>query len=360
MWTKALRVVLLSALVFIACDMDSIPDDNALSDDIIEAKKGVLDKRAPGLYRDEELIPSAPSAEEEGFLAAAFGWLGENAESDALYRIVLGDDETHTETLLYPGALNGASPVSVVLSGSGNRRSIRLAGTGSMYGVRDGISLTAGAGIILNGSPGNYRPLIDVREGGTFIMEEGSLLRENTNILDMDFIDYSGGGVGVRTGGVCVINGGEINGNQAWCGGGVSVTGGTLALNGGAIMSNVARQGGGGVYLAGGGSAFSMTDGTICGNIAQGFSYQRSYGGGVYGGRGSAFAKTGGVITAYTSLPLKGNKETGYSGEISRLGGHAVYQEFTAGGSASLSRTVMPDHVLDSGLPGKEGGWYDE
>jgi hypothetical protein len=338
--------------------MDSIPDDTELSDEIMEAKKGALDKRAPGLYQEEELVPSAPSAE-EGFLAAAFAWLGEYAESGALYRIVLGADEGQTETLLYPEALNGASPVSVVLSGSGNRRIIRLEGTGSMYGVRGGVTLTAGAGITLNGSPGNYRPLIDVWEGGTFVMEEGSLLRENTNILNMDFIEYSGGGVGVRAGGDFVMNGGEINGCQASHGGGVAITGGAFALNDGAIMSNVARQGGG-VYLTGDDSAFSMVAGTICGNIAQSFSYQRSYGGGVYGGRGSVFTKTGGVITAYTSLPLKGNKVTGSSGGISRLDSHAVYQEFAAGGFASLSRTILPDHSLDSGLPGKDGGWYDE
>jgi hypothetical protein len=193
-------------------------------------------------------------------------------------------------------------------------------------------------------------------------MEEGSLLRENTNILDV-WTDIEtgnpGGGVGVRAGGDFVMNGGEINGCQASHGGGVAVTGGTFALHDGAIMSNVALHGGG-VYLAGEGSAFSMSDGTICGNITQRFSYQRSYGGGVYGGRGSVFAKTGGVITAYTSLPLKGNKVTGSSGGIARLDSHAVYQEFTTGGSVSLSRTVLPDHDLDSGLPGKEGGWYDE
>jgi hypothetical protein len=139
----------------------------------------------------------------------------------------------------------------------------------------------------------------------------------------------------------------------------VSVSGGSLALNGGAVMSNVAQQGGG-VWLKGEGSSFSMAAGTICGNIAQRVSIYQSSGGGVYGGRGSVFAKTGGVITAYTSLPLKGNKVTGSSGGISRLDSHAVYQEFAAGGYASLSRTVMPNHVLDSGLPGKEGGWYDE
>jgi hypothetical protein len=352
---RGLRVVLLFALALAGCDMDSIPDDTALSEEIIEAKKGVLDKRSPGLYRDEELVPDGPLAEEEGFLAAAFVWLSANAESDALYRIVLGADETQTETLLYPGTLNGASPVSIVLSGSGNRRIIRLAGTGSMYGIRDGVALIAGAGIILNGIPGNYRPLIDVREGGTFVMEEGSLLRGNANILH----NPPGGGIGIQAGGVCVINGGEINGNQAWYGGGVAVSGGALALNGGALMSNVAVQGGG-VYLAGNGSSFSMTAGTICGNIAQSYFITRSYGGGVYGGRGSAFAKTGGVITAYTSLPLRGNKATDSSGGISRLDSHAVYQVFAAGGSASLSRTVAQNHGLDSGLPGKDGGWYDE
>jgi hypothetical protein len=351
--TKALRAVLLLAALFLmapaACDMDSIPDDTALSDEIMEAKKGVLDKRTPGLYQGEELVPDGPAAEEEGFLAAAFAWLGANAESNALYRVVLGADETQTETLLYPGALNGASPASVVLSGSGNRRILRLEGTGSIYAVRDGVTLTAGAGITLEGSPGNYRPLVDVLEGGTFIMEEGSLLRGNTNILyGNDFIGSSGGGVGIRAGGVCVINGGEINGCEArYAGGGVAVTGGTFTLDGGAVMSNVARLGGG-VYLAGEGSAFSMSAGTICGNIAG------TYGGGVYGGRGSAFAKTGGVITAYTSLPLKGNKVG-----TSRLASHAVYQEFAAGGSVSLSRTVAPDHDLDSGIPGKDGGWFD-
>jgi hypothetical protein len=103
-----------------------------------------------------------------------------------------------------------------------------------------------------------------------------------------------------------------------------------------------------------------MSAGTICGNIASG--YRTGYvGGGVYGGRGSAFAKTGGVITAYTSLPLRGNKVTDdFLDTVFRLASHAVYQEFAAGGSVSLSRTVTPDHVLDSSLPGKEGGWYDE
>jgi hypothetical protein len=340
--------------------MDSIPDDTALSDEIIEAKKGVLDKRAPGLYRDEELVPIEVPAEEAGFLAAAFAWLGANAESGALYRIVLGADETQKETLLYPGTLNNAAPVSVALSGSGNRRIIQLTGTGNMYGVRDGVALTAGAGIILSGVPGNYRPLIDVRDGGSFVMEEGSLLRGNTNILyGEDFLGSSGGGVGIRTGGSCVINGGEINGCEAYYGGGVALTGGALALNGGAIMSNVARQGGGGgVYLAGVGCAFAMDSGTICGNITAGYYFTN--GGGVYGGRGSVFAKTGGVITAYTSLPLKGNKVTDLRGGISRLDSHAVYQEFSTGGSVSLSRTVKPGHGLDSRLPGKEGGWYDE
>jgi hypothetical protein len=339
--------------------MDSIPDDTALSDEIIEAKKGALDKRSPGLYSGEELVPDGPAVGEEGFLAAAFAWLGENAESDGLYRIVLGADEAQTEMLLYPGTLNGADPVTVVLSGSGNRRIIRLRGTGNMYGVRDGVTLTAGAGITLEGSPGNYRPLIDAREGGTFIMEEGSLARGNTNVLDGDIADISGGGVGVRSGGSFVMNGGEINGNQAYYGGGVAVTGGTFALNDGAVMGNVAIRGGG-VYLAGEGSAFAMSGGTICGNIAQRVFIVQSSGGGVYGGRGSAFVKTGGVITAYTSLPLRGNKVTDRGGGISRLGSHAVYQEFAAGGSVSLSRTVKPNHALDSDLPGKDGGWFDE
>jgi hypothetical protein len=361
--TKALRAALLLAALFLmalaACDMDSIPDDTALSDEIMEAKKGVLDKRAPGLYRDEELVPDGPVAEEEGFLAAAFAWLGANAESNALYRVVLGADETQTETLLYPEALNNATPVTVVLSGSGNRRILRLQGTGSLYGVRDGVTLTLGAGITLEGSPGNYRPLVEVLEGGAFIMEEGSLLRGNTNILNDSFPDSSGGGVGIRAGGACVINGGEINGCEAHYGGGVALVGGTLTLNGGAIMSNVARLGGG-VYLAGEGSAFSMSAGTICGNIAIAHivaAIKSGYGGGVCGGRGSVFSKTGGVITAYTSLPLKGNKAT--RGGLSRLGSHAVYQEFAAGGSVSLSRTVAPDHDLDSGIPGKDGGWFD-
>jgi hypothetical protein len=188
-------------MTFAACDMDSIPDDTALSDEIIEAKKGVLDKRAPGLYRGEELVPGAPAADGEGFLATAFGWLAVNAESNGLYRIVLGADATQAEMLLYPGTLNGATPVSIVLSGSGNRRILQLAGTGNLYGVRDGVALTAGAGLILSGAPGNYRPLVDVREGGTFVMEEGSLLRGNTNTLGDAFVDYSGGGVGVRAGG---------------------------------------------------------------------------------------------------------------------------------------------------------------
>jgi uncharacterized repeat protein (TIGR02543 family) len=102
-----------------------------------------------------------------------------------------------------------------------------------------------------------------------FTMHSGKITG-NTN-----YLSTSAGGVFVYTSGTFTMYGGEISGNKAADGGGVSVSGGTFTMNGGTISGNTAGSRGGGVYVGIDGT-FTMNGGTISGNTASG-----SNGGGV-------------------------------------------------------------------------------
>ncbi|MDR2581645.1 MAG: C10 family peptidase [Fibromonadaceae bacterium] len=166
----------------------------------------------------------------------------------------------------------------------------------------------------------SYGSLVMVRDGGTFVMNDGAVVRNNTASFDGGVqvsggtftmtggeisgntaTSSSGGGVSVNNGGTFTMSGGEISGNIAnYSGGGVRVSGGTFTMTGGKINGNIANYSGGGVdvgeiFIAVDGETvrvygtFTMVGGEISGNAA-------GYGNGVNVGYGNTFAMNSGVI----------------------------------------------------------------
>jgi hypothetical protein len=121
------------------------------------------------------------------------------------------------------------------------------------------------------------------------------------------------------------MSGGTIQGNAAYNGGGVYVSGSgsTFTMDGGTIKGNTtytsSSSNGGGVYVSGG-STFFMTGGTIEGNTAT------ICGGGVYvtNSSGNTFTKTGGTI--YGDNNNSHDDSNGSTENTATSGnGHAVY-----------------------------------
>jgi predicted outer membrane repeat protein len=102
----------------------------------------------------------------------------------------------------------------------------------------------------------------------------------------------NGGGVS----GTLTMNGGEISSNTSSLGGGVYVNGNhTITMNGGEISYNTASTNGGGVYVDGDNTTFTMNGGEISYNTAS------TSGGGVYVYRGTTFTMNGGEISGNTA-----------------------------------------------------------
>jgi hypothetical protein len=186
--------------------------------------------------------------------------------------------------------------------------------------------------------------------GSAFIMTGGEISGNESVLL--------GGGVylwGDETS--FTMKGGSItknvsNGNAAANGGGVTVDCGSFTMQGGVISDNTANAtDGGGVFLYG--AYFNMKDGIISGNRALG----GKNGGGVYIGPGSSFEMSGGKIS---SNEAKGNGGGVYAGKPFKITGGTISENTAdshgggvyalSGGSASISG------VLISGNDARYGG----
>ena len=148
--------------------------------------------------------------------------------------------------------------------------------------------------------PNNEQTLVWINGGGSFTLEEGGILTNNS-------VTGTGqGGTGKNSGAVYVnggtfeMNGGTISGNDAGVnGGGVFVVeDGTFEMNGGTISGNSAETWGGGICITDG--TFTMNGGTISGNSAH------DQGNDVYVSHRSTFTLGNGVVA-------KNPDTTGYS-----------------------------------------------
>ncbi|MDR1468829.1 MAG: hypothetical protein LBT00_06000 [Spirochaetaceae bacterium] len=165
-------------------------------------------------------------------------------------------------------------------------------------------------GVTLVGLPDNDQPVVEIGNGGAFILKSGAITGNTVNSEGA-----GGGGVGVWEGGLFTMQGGAISGNsangsRASEGGGVTVNKGTFTMEGGEISGNTSKGGqfalGGGVFV-GSESVFTMKGGTISGNSA--ISNEKTIGGGVSVNDGGAtFIMEGGTI--YGSSAEGGNANT--------------------------------------------------
>jgi len=285
-------------------------------------------------------------------------WLKNHAESGGSYILEISVDERiDPQELYYYERKN----ITIILRGIGGKRTISVAGNrGTIFTVRDGVTLVLDENITLQGSHGyNNGSSLVIVSGGTLRMNAGSVITGNERYIHPSrptsyFVMCFGGGVYVGNGGTFTMNGGEISGNTAYVfsndrravshGGGVYVDeDGTFTMNGGKISSNTAYASsaissssrGGGVFVGG---TFTMNGGEISGNIVSGSESTSCYGGGVSGGAAysgsyavfsfntGTFTKTGGTIYGYSaSDTVNSNVVKNSSDIIVSDKGHAVY-----------------------------------
>ncbi|MBQ6342357.1 MAG: InlB B-repeat-containing protein [Anaerolineaceae bacterium] len=128
----------------------------------------------------------------------------------------------------------------------------------------------------LKGSGGIYA------DNATIVMNGGKIRGNNLTAND----DGRGAGISLVNGSAFEMNNGEISMNSARYGAGVYLDNSQFTMNNGSVEGNQASYKGGGVYLIGRDSAFTMYGGDITGNYAEGNTGVPE-GGGVYVDSGS-------------------------------------------------------------------------
>jgi len=206
---------------------------------------------------------------------------------------------------------------------------------GGFYNTSEGVFNMSGGTISGNNNGGvhvNCRNNIGAALKGTFFMNGGTISGNKNGGVFIGRDQYHGSakfimnkgtisnnnGKGVFGDGNFTMNDGIISGNVAnGNGGGVNV--GIFTMTGGTISGNTASGNGGGVSVIN----FIMTGGTISGNTASG------NGGGVFVGN-TTFTKTGGIITGYANDQKNGNVLRDSSRNVLNYRGHAVYAGSTS------------------------------
>ncbi|MBO4927577.1 MAG: hypothetical protein J5379_04935 [Clostridiales bacterium] len=175
-------------------------------------------------------------------------------------------------------------------------------------------------------------------ENGSVIIVNGTLIivdssAGQTGVITGGSTTGTGGGIWVRKNGSVTINGGTISGNYAQnIGGGVYISGSgsSFTLSSGTITGNTSRNGGG-IGESSPGS-ITITGGSVTGNTAT------NNGGGVwYGGNySSPFTMTGGSITNNTAA-VKGGGVFVNSGTFTLNGGSITTNTAANGGGAYIN-----------------------
>ncbi|MCL2207107.1 MAG: T9SS type A sorting domain-containing protein [Fibromonadales bacterium] len=167
--------------------------------------------------------------------------------------------------------------------------------------------------------------LVRVNAGGTLIMKEGAVLRNNVN-------SDNGGGVYIYSNGIFNMNGGEISGNTAATGGGVRINSATsvFTMQGGKISGNSGNSATGGVSVIGtftmnGGEISNNTAATTSGGVATSGTFTMNAGGKISGNiagtDGGGVRVSGGTFTM-NGGEISGNTASNWGGGV-RISGAA-------------------------------------
>ncbi|MBD5413031.1 MAG: hypothetical protein HDR52_01180 [Treponema sp.] len=130
---------------------------------------------------------------------------------------------------------------------------------------------------------------------GTLELTDVTITGENN--IDNPDARYGGG---IYSEGSLTITGGKISNCTSNIGGGVYKSAGTLKITDGTISENNASKNGGGVYVIGSGSSFTMNGGEISNNKAE-----DAYGGGIYI-KNCTFTMSDGTISGNTASEAGG------------------------------------------------------
>ena len=317
------------------------------------------------------------------------------------YTIYVTSDFDTTGVTTY--TFGNVTYISVTITGS-HTIQLELTGTGNLLYIGGNQTVTL-KDAHLKGHSANNTSLVYVNgTGATLKMESGEISGNTANlgggVLNYGTFAMSGGtisnntstttntsgdgGGGVLNSGTFTMSGGTISGNTAVnVGGGVSnygtfnMTGGTIGpgnkarigsgvwvynsiftMSGGEISGNIASNQGGGVYVAGGNTAYTpggtlnMSGGTISGNTAtnQGGGVYVSFGNAINAGRGTLHMVTGaiyGIDNPSLSNTLSG---TGTSAALYEPGSNAERGTFagtTWNSKGTLSTTNDTIKVKD-------------
>jgi hypothetical protein len=320
----AIVTLIFSALVFASCDTNSSPDDGTIHVNSAAAWTNALSN-----------ISTAP---------------GGSPGNPAVFVIDI------TGNFSVPGIGDDESSIS------GDYKEVRLTGNGTMSlsGIGSLMLVSANQTFIidgptLRGTSGNNLPLIIT--DGKLELRSGYITGNKNDGPEGGLC----GGVGVNTGGIFTMNGGEISGNSAYEGGGVLVYQGTFTMNNGVVSGNTVDYDGGGVFIWEGG-IFTMNNGTVSRNTAHeggGVVIE----GGIFEMKGGDISNNtggngGGVRINYGSFAMKNG---GISSNTADNGGgvfiNSVNGTFTmTGGTISGNTAGYNGGGVFVGNDGGEGG----
>ncbi|MDR0303129.1 MAG: hypothetical protein LBI04_12560 [Treponema sp.] len=233
---------------------------------------------------------------------------------------------------------------TITLISDSTERTLQLSGTGSLFAVGSGVTLILDYNITLKGLTGNNAALVTVNRGA-LVMREGSVIKNNSN----NNTSAPGGGVCVEIG-TFTMNGGKIYDNESTTGGGVYMTGGSttnFTMKDNAVIRNNktgVNGKGGGVYVDGTDSTFTMTGGIIGGVTSAGNTAEN--GGGVYVSAGGTFNMSDDAVISGNTADDAGGGVYVDSGTFTMTGG-------TIGGGPTTGNTA---ECSASGTLGWSGG----
>jgi hypothetical protein len=235
--------------------------------------------------------------------------------------------------------------------------------------ISNGNGGTTGGGAIDNGGTltvsGCTITQNQAQDGGG-ILNASTLTLSDCNITD----NVAGNGGGIFNYGTLTLSDSTLSGNTAQgdpnygfgCGGGIynEFYGGTLTASGCTFYHNEADSAGGGVFDSNAGTA-TLTNCTLCNNLAFGSNADGNSGGG-----GGVFIRMGSTVNLINCTLSLNAAQYGYGGGIEVLGGGAfpsilnltntIVAQNTAGSGPDIYGAVTTaDHNLVGGATGSSG-----
>jgi len=304
--------------------------------------------------------------------------------------VIVNQNLTISQLVSIPAPALAGATLTIRSANESQRVTLTRGVSGNLFTVTNGASLILKDIIIDGGSGGAFADngggsLVRLN-GGSFTMNAGTVLRNNTNTntatatlgggvnantnstftmnggtISGNIAGGNGGGLIVTNSAVSTINGGEISGNKGSNGGGVRISaGGVFTLVNGKINNNIASSDGGGVSIADASSVFNFNGGELSGNsgrdgggirMAGGtFTMQNgkitgntaSLGGGgaSVSGTSSVFNIYGGSISGNTSVTNAGGGAAAWGGAVINMtGGEIIANNAPSGAELRLSNS---------------------